>query len=87
MIGTGMDDAAHPVNRMAELPEETREFLAQLREDDIATLKDGVKLVNAIRTVGTFMKWMIVGLIGMVVGVVMLGESVAKIIAWLRLPS
>ncbi|MHA6646300.1 hypothetical protein [Mesorhizobium sp. A623] len=82
-----MDDAAQAVNRMAELPEETREFLAQLREDDIATLKDGVKLVNAIRTVGTFMKWTLVGIIGMVVGVVMLGESVGKIIAWLRLPS
>ena len=58
-----MDDTASAVNIMAELPEETREFLAQLREDDIKTLKAGVKLVNAIQTVGTFFKWVIVGII------------------------
>ena len=81
-----MDETAKPAERMAELPEETREFLAQLREEDIATLKDGVRLVNAIRTVGTFMKWLIVGFLGLVVGVVMLGESVLKIIAWFRPP-
>lgn len=79
-----MDENAAPVNRMAELPEETREFLSQLREDDIKTLKDGVRLVNAIQTVGSFMKWLIVGLLGFVVGVVMLGESIAKIVAWFR---
>lgn len=79
-----MDEAALPVARMAELPEETREFLAQLREDDIQTLKDGVRLVNAIKTVGSFFKWLIVGILGFVVGIVMLGESVGKIIAWFR---
>lgn len=79
-----MEENAVPVNRMAELPEETREFLSQLREDDIKTLKDGVRLVNAIQTVGSFFKWLLVGILGFVVGVVMLGESVMKIIAWFR---
>lgn len=79
-----MNDCSRPVDRMAELPEETREFLAQLRRDDIKTLKDGVRLVNAIQTVGVFFKWVAVGLLGFVVGIVMLWESAAKIIAWLR---
>ncbi len=79
-----MDDTASAVNIMAELPEETREFLAQLREDDIKTLKAGVKLVNAIQTVGTFFKWVIVGILGMAVGTVMFGESLAKIMGWFR---
>ncbi|KRA00475.1 hypothetical protein ASD64_01230 [Mesorhizobium sp. Root157] len=79
-----MDESAIPVNRMAELPEETREFLAQLREDDIRTLKDGVKLVNAIQTVGKFFKWLLVGMLGMAVGTVMFGESVSKIVSWFR---
>ncbi len=79
-----MDESASAVNRMAELPEETREFLAQLREDDIKTLKAGVKLVNAIQTVGTFFKWVIVGVLGMAVGTVMFGDSLAKIMGWFR---
>ena len=79
-----MDDSAAPVNRMMELPEETREFLAQLREDDIKTLKDGVRLVNAIQTVGRFIKWLLVGILGVAVGIVMFGESVGKILAWFR---
>lgn len=79
-----MDDSAQPVNRMAELPEETREFLSQLREDDIQTLRDGLRLVNATLIVGNFVKWLIVGVLGVAVGIVMFGESVAKILAWFR---
>lgn len=30
------------------------------------------------------MKWMIVGILGIAVGMVMFGESVAKIVAWFR---
>lgn len=69
---------------MVELPKETREFLARLRPDDIETLEDGVRLVNAVRTVGTFVKWLLIGVLGFVVGTVMLWESIAKIIGWLR---
>lgn len=79
-----MDDSASPVNRMAELPEETREFLSQLREDDIKAMRDGLRLVTATMIVGKFVKWCIVGVLGIAVGIVMFGESVAKIAAWFR---
>ena len=79
-----MDDSATPVHRMAELFEETREFLAQLRQEDIKTLKDSLRLVTAIQTVGSFIKWLIVGILGIAVGIVMFGESVAKILMWFR---
>lgn len=79
-----MKQEAEPVNAMAELPKETREFLARLRPDDLETLEDGVRLVNAVRTVGTFFKWLIVGILGFVVGTVMFYESVAKIVGWFR---
>ncbi|MHC3941659.1 hypothetical protein [Paenochrobactrum sp. BZR 201-1] len=80
-----MDDpTANPAHRFNELPKETQDFLSQLREDDIETLKDGLRLVIAMRTVGTFMKWLIVGILGMVVGVVMFGEAVLKIVTWFR---
>ncbi len=48
---------------------------------------EGVDVVarrGVIRTVGTFMKWVIVGLIGILAGFVMIGESISKIAAWLR---
>ena len=79
-----MNEEARPVDRMSELPPETREFLAQLRKEDIDTLKEGVKLVNAIGTVGTFAKWLIAGVLGLFVGMVMFAEAVQKIMAWFR---
>lgn len=72
------------MNKFDDLPEETQSFLLSLREDEVRTLNDGIRLVNAIRTVGTFMKWVIVGGLGLIVGVVMLGESLGKIIAWFK---
>ena len=79
-----MKDDARPVEAMVELPRETREFLARLRPDDLETLEDGVRLVNSIRTVGPFMKWCIVGLLGFVVGFQLFWDSVAKIWGNLR---
>jgi hypothetical protein len=67
-----------------DLPACTKEFLSNLRDEEIDTLSDGIRPVNAIRTVGTFMKWVIVGLIGILAGFVMVGESIAKIAAWMR---
>lgn len=72
------------MTRFDDLPEETKQFLTSLRPEEVQTLNDGIRLVNAIRTVGTFMKWVIVGILGFVVGVVMLGDSIAKIIGWIR---
>lgn len=79
-----MKETAQPVNAMTELPKETREFLARLRPEDIDTLERGVKLVNAVLTVGTFFKWLIVGIVGIIVGFALLWESIMKIIGWFR---
>ncbi len=79
-----MDPNANPAHRFNELPEETQEFLSQLREDDIETLKDGLRLVIAMRTVGGFMKWMIVALIGIFIGTVMLYENILKVLNWIN---
>lgn len=70
--------------RFDDLPARTKEFLVNLRPEEIDTLNDGIRLVAAIRTVGTFMKWVIVGLIGILAGFVMIGESISKIAAWMK---
>ena len=71
-------------NRFDDLPDKTKEFLMGLRPDEVETLGDGIRLVNSIRTVSTFVKWCIVGILGIAVGIVMFGESVAKILAWFK---
>lgn len=79
-----MDNNASTANRFNELPTETQDFLSQLREEDIETLKDGIRLVTSIRIVGTFVKWLLVGVLGMVAGIVMFSELVFKILGWFR---
>ncbi|HRO01966.1 MAG TPA: hypothetical protein PLX43_10825 [Nitrobacter sp.] len=70
--------------RFDDLPARTKDFLSNLRPEEIDTLNDGIRLVSAIRTVGTFMKWVIVGLIGILAGFVMIGESISKIASWMK---
>ena len=62
------------------LKPETEEFLSQLREEDIETLKEGLRLVNAVKTVGTFVKWVVILLFGIFIGFIMLWENTMKLI-------
>ena len=78
-----VDPSANPAHRFNELPDETQEFLSQLREDDIETLKDGLRLVIAMRTVGRLMKWMIVAVVGTFIGTVLLYENILKVLNWI----
>lgn len=70
--------------RFDDLPPKTKEFLSNLRDDEIDTLNDGIRLVSAIRTAGTFARWVIVGILGIFAGVVMFGEAVGKIVGWFK---
>lgn len=72
--------------RFDDLPDKTKEFLASLRPDEVDTLNDGIRLVRSIATVGAFMKWLIVGTLGIAVGAVMFYEAVVKMLGWFRPP-
>jgi hypothetical protein len=72
--------------RMAELSEETREFLNDLSREDIATLKTGLPLIRMIVSFGKVTKWLAITTLGLVVGFVLLWESLVKIVAWFRPP-
>ena len=73
-----------PDQRFDQLSDKTKKFLADLREEDVELLGEGIALVRSVRTVGKFVKWLIVGVIGIVVGGAGLWESVNKIIALMR---
>ncbi|RWN33416.1 hypothetical protein [Mesorhizobium sp.] len=77
-----MDD--QPAERLAELPRETREFLSDLTREDIATISDGLPIIRMIIGFGKVAKWLAITSLGLMVGVVMLWESVAKILSWFK---
>jgi hypothetical protein len=79
-----MTDETKPAERMAELSEETREFLSDLSREDIATIKSGLPVIRMIIGFGKVTKWLAITSLGLLVGTVMLWESVIKILTWLR---
>jgi hypothetical protein len=54
--------------RFDDLSPETQAFLMGLRPEEVEKLGDGIRLVNSILTVGNFVKWLIVGILGMALG-------------------
>lgn len=70
--------------RFDDLSPKTKEFLSNLREDEVDSLRNGIRLITAALTVGVFVKWLIVCMVGILFGFVMVGESVVKIAAWMR---
>ncbi len=75
-----MNDA----KRFDDLPDDTKEFLTDLSPDDVRTIRAGLPIVKAIIGFGKVTKWLAIAALGILGGIVMLGESVAKIVAWFR---
>ncbi|NGO56095.1 hypothetical protein [Allomesorhizobium camelthorni] len=71
----------------SELSEVTREFLNDLSREDTATLKTGLPLIRNIVSFGKVTKWLAITTLGLLVGFVLLWESVLKIVAWFRPPT
>lgn len=65
-----------------QMSEETRELLGDLTPADIRTIRKALPVFRAILGFGTVMKWLAIGAVGMLAGIVLLGESVAKIVGW-----
>lgn len=57
---------------------------SQFRDVDIEVLKDGLCLVCARRTVGKFMKWMIVAVVGTFIGAVTSYENILEMHNWIN---
>ncbi|TDR36525.1 hypothetical protein [Aquamicrobium defluvii] len=70
--------------RFDDLPDDTKEFLTDLSPDDVRTIRAGLPIVRAIIGFGKVTKWIAIAALGILGGIVMLGESVAKIVAWFR---
>lgn len=65
-----------------QMSDETRDFLGDLTREDIATIKAGLPIIKAILGFGRVTKWIAITSVGLLAGVVLLGESVMKIVSW-----
>lgn len=72
--------------RFDDLPPETKEFLTSLSREDVKTIKSGLPIIRAIIGFGKVTKWLAICALGLLGGIVMLGESITKIVSWLRPP-
>lgn len=79
---TPMDPNAETANRFNELPERTQIFLSQLRDGDIELMEEGINLVRSLRTVGRFMRWVVLGFLALMVTMTALHDNAVKILAW-----
>lgn len=81
--------------RLVELSEDTRSWLADLREDELKTLKevvkmpaddvrDGFKMIRDLKTVTRFLRWLIYGAIAIFIATVALYENVVKVFGWIK---
>lgn len=70
--------------RFDDLASETKDFLKGLSKEDVVTLQTGLPIIRAIIGFGVVAKWLAITALGILGGVVMLGESVMKIAAWFR---
>ena len=65
-----------------QMSDETRDFLGDLTREDIATIKAGLPIIRAIIGFGKVSKWLAITALGLLAGVVLLGESALKILSW-----
>ena len=77
-------DNDDPAQRFASLPEHVKQFLRELRPEEIHELKEGIEMLRNISTVSKFLKWLIISIVAIFVTVVSLGESVAKVFKWFK---
>lgn len=68
------------------LPENTRDWLLGLRDEDVATAKRGMDLIKSLEATGRVLKWVIITFAAAVIGAAAFGEAVSKVLAWFRVP-
>jgi hypothetical protein len=94
-LAGNIDMADYTPQRLEELPQSTRDWLADLRPDELKTLqavvelpaddvRQAFKMVHDLQTVGRFTKWLVITFIGIFLGTVVLYENIIKVIGYIR---
>lgn len=83
------------MQQMTELPDQTREFLANLRPEELKSLRvlvelsaddiqEGFKLVRDVKTVGRFGRWFTLTVVSILVAAVVFYENVIKLVGYIK---
>jgi len=89
-----MPDTITP-EKLKDLPPETRDWLANLRPDEMKTLqavvempaddvREAFRLVRDLRTVGRFTRVVVITSVSIFVGTIMLYEQIVKVIGYFK---
>lgn len=76
----------HDGDQHQQMLSETRDFLDELTKEDILVIKQELPLIKAIIGFGKVTKWLAITVLGIFAGIVLMGESLHKIFAWLWPP-
>lgn len=69
---------------LREAKPRTLEWLKEARKEEIDQLDEAIKLVRSGRTVGRFMKWAAITLIGAFIVMSQFGDAVSKLLALVK---
>jgi len=85
-----------PSEKYADLPKETRDFLDELRPEEVDVIRQiarlgpegsqqliqAIKLSQSVMTVGKFVRWVIITMLGVFFGTLLFAEKIMQVIAW-----
>lgn len=78
------DEKESVVRQWETIDPDTRAFFARLDKQDIVLLEKGIELVRASLTVGSFVKWLVITVLGFFFGGIMLWEGILKVVSWIK---
>lgn len=83
-ISTPREGKIAPIEFLRSAKARTLEWLKEARKEEIDQLDEAIKLVRSGRTVGRFMKWAVITLIGAFIVTSQFGDAVGKLWVLLR---
>lgn len=67
-----------------EYKKEVEDLLQDLTKEDVERIKTTLKALHIVETLGFVMKWSFVSLIALAIAITQLGDSIAKVIKWVK---
>ena len=67
-----------------EYKKEVEDLLQDLTKEDVERIKTTLKALHIVETLGFVMKWAFVSLIALAIAITQLGDSIAKVIKWVK---